>query len=150
VKGLEKIARILPAVLKGQVRRTEPPLIEVLAPLWPCVAGKAMAEHCRPIAFNQGTLTLIAECSTWRTQLQQMAEEIRAEVNSFLGKPIVRRLRVLKAGQRDSAEQTARHILLDKSRARWEDRAARIDPPPARRGRTSFGPASGRNGKQAH
>lgn len=97
--GLEKIAKILPVVLKSQVRRTEPPLIEILAPLWPCVAGKAMSEHCRPVAFRQGTLTLTTECPTWRTQLQQMAEEIRAEVNSYLGRPVVKRLKVLQGKQ---------------------------------------------------
>ena len=96
---MEKIAKILPAVLKSQVRRTEPPLIEILAPLWPCVAGKAMSEHCRPVAFKQGTLTLTTECPTWKTQLQHMAEEIRAEVNSYLGRPVVKRLRVLQGKQ---------------------------------------------------
>ena len=96
---MEKIAKILPVVLKGQVRRTEPPVIEIIAPLWPCVAGKAMSEHCRPVAFKQGTLTLTTECSTWRTQLQQMAEEIRAEVNSYLGRPVVKRLKVLDGKQ---------------------------------------------------
>ena len=71
-----------------------PPLVEVLAPLWPCVAGKSVAARSRPIAFDAGTLTLSAESPSWATQLGSMAEEIRAKVNSFLGAPMVRRLRV--------------------------------------------------------
>lgn len=107
-----------------------------------------MAEHCRPVAFNQGTLTLITECSTWKAQLQQMAEEIRAEVNSFLGRPVVKRLRVLKAAQRDLAGQTALSSSPDQRRARWEDSAARVDPALARAVRLSPTQAFARKGKQ--
>ena len=147
---MEKIGRILPAILKGQVRRTQPPLIEILAPLWPCVAGKAMAEHCRPVAFHEGTLTLATECPTWKNQLQQMAEEIRAEINSFLGRPIVKRLRVLKAAQRGSADHSAPQPGPDEGRARWEDSAARVDPTLARVVRLSRTKPFSRDGKRVH
>ena len=137
---MEKIGKILPSILKGQVRRPQPPLIEILAPLWPCVAGKAMAEHCRPVAFNEGTLTLATECPTWRSQLQQMAEEIRAEVNSYLGRPIVKKLRVMKAGQPG----------LGEGRARWDDAAARVVPPFARRLRVPRAKPIGRSPKRVN
>ncbi|MBI1982972.1 MAG: DUF721 domain-containing protein [Acidobacteria bacterium] len=91
---MEEIGKILPAVFKRQVRRADAPLVELLAPLWARVAGKAMAEHSCPVAFAEGTLTLAVSCPSWTAQLRMMSEDIRAKINSFLGGPIVRTLRV--------------------------------------------------------
>ncbi len=91
---MEEIAKILPSILKQQVQRRDPPVVEILAPLWPRVAGKAMSECCQPVDFSAGTLTLATESACWDTQLRQMTEEIRAEINRYLGGPIVQRLRV--------------------------------------------------------
>ena len=91
---MEEIGKILPALFKVQVRRANPRLVEILAPLWPRVAGKPIAQHSRPIAFGFGTLTLATPCPSWAAQLRQMAEELRAEINSFLGGPVVKQLRV--------------------------------------------------------
>jgi len=92
---MEEVGKILPKVLKSQLSRLEPPVVEVLAPLWTLVAGKALAKECRPVAFSGGTLTLATEDADWAEPLQQMAEEIRAHVNNFLGKPVVKHLRIL-------------------------------------------------------
>jgi hypothetical protein len=91
---LEEIGKILPRMFKAQVRRADPALVEILTPLWPWVVGKGIAQHTRPVAFASGTLTLATACSTWAAQLRQMAEEIRTQINSFLGTPIVKKLRV--------------------------------------------------------
>jgi predicted nucleic acid-binding Zn ribbon protein len=94
-----EIGKVLPAVFKGHMRRVNPPLVEILAPLWPCVAGKSIAERSEPIAFEAGVLTLAAQSASWAAQLGSMAEEIRAQVNAFLGAPLVKKLRVrLSAG----------------------------------------------------
>jgi predicted nucleic acid-binding Zn ribbon protein len=93
---MEEIGKILPKVLKPQLSRLEPPVVEVLAPLWARVAGKALAKQCRPVAFTGGILTLATEDADWAEPLQQMAEEIRAHVNNFLGKPVVEHLRILR------------------------------------------------------
>jgi hypothetical protein len=104
---LDEIGKILPAILKAQVQRAEPALVEILVPLWPRVVGKGIAQHTRPVAFAAGTLTLATGCPTWAAQLRQMAEEIRAGVNNFLGSPIVRKLRIQHVPQMDSAELPA-------------------------------------------
>jgi hypothetical protein len=91
---MEEIGKILPAIFKRQVRRADPPLVELLTPLWPRVAGKAIAQQSRPIAFADGRLTLAVSCPSWTTQLRQMSEAIRAKINTFLGGPIVKKLRV--------------------------------------------------------
>jgi hypothetical protein len=92
---MEEIGKILPKVLQPQLSCLEPPVVEVLAPLWTRVAGKALAKECRPVAFSAGTLTLATEDADWAKPLQQMAEEIRAHVNNFLGRPLVKHLRIL-------------------------------------------------------
>ena len=91
---MEKVGKILPAIFKRNLQSTDARVVEILVPFWPFVAGKAMAQQCQPVAFREGTLTLATECPSWSAQLHQMAEEIRAEINSFLGQPVVKRLRV--------------------------------------------------------
>jgi hypothetical protein len=91
---VEEIGRILPCLLKKKILRAEPRLLEILVPLWPRIAGKTMAQHSQPARFASGVLTLTADCATWGTQLRQMTEEIRAEINGFLGQALVRKLRI--------------------------------------------------------
>jgi predicted nucleic acid-binding Zn ribbon protein len=92
---MEEIGKILPKVLRPQFSRLEPPVVEVLAPLWSRVAGKVLAKECWPVAFSAGTLTLCTKDPDWAEPLKQMAEEIRAHVNTFLGRPVVRHLRIV-------------------------------------------------------
>src|SRR5208337_3211437 len=106
--AMEEIGIILPKVLKPQLSRLEPPVVEVLAPLWTRVAGKALAGQCRPVAFSAGTLTLATDNADWAEPLQQMAGEIRAAVNNFLGKPVVKHLRILRARKFDRSDRTQR------------------------------------------
>jgi hypothetical protein len=105
---MEEIGKILLSVLKPQLNRLEPPVIEVLAPLWTLVVGKALARQCRPVAFSTGTLTLATDDAEWAEPLQQMAGEIRAHVNTFLGKPVVKHLRILRVGKLDRSERAQR------------------------------------------
>ena len=105
--NVEEIGKILPAIFRAQVRRTDPALIEILAPLWPRVVGKGIAQHTRPVAFAAGTLTLATACRTWAAQLRQMTEEVKAQINSFLGSPVVKKLRVQHVPQMDAAELPA-------------------------------------------
>jgi len=95
---MEEIGKILLQVLKPEFDRTEPPVVEVLAPLWPKVVGKALARECQPTAFRGGVLTLATEDEGWGETLEHMKEEIRRNVNQFLGKPLVTQLRVRRAG----------------------------------------------------
>ncbi|MGA9059697.1 MAG: DUF721 domain-containing protein [Terriglobia bacterium] len=105
---MEEIGVLLPKVLKPQLSRLEPPVVEVLAPLWTRVAGKALARQCRPVAFSAGTLTLATDDADWAEPLQQMAEEIRAHVNNFLGKPVVKHIRILRVGKVDRSNRAQR------------------------------------------
>lgn len=93
---MEEIGKILPSLFKSQLSRLEPPVAEVLAPFWTHVAGKALAEQCRPSAFRAGTLTLVTDNADWAAPIKQMAEEIRAQANKFLGRPLVKHIKVLR------------------------------------------------------
>lgn len=99
--NVHEIGKLLPFVFRKQIRRAEPRLLEILIPLWPRIAGKTMAQHSQPAAFESGVLTLTTDCATWGGQLRQMTEEIRAEINSFLGQPVVKKLRVKQVAQLD-------------------------------------------------
>ena len=91
---MEEVGKILPRVLRKQVRGERPPVLEVLAGLWPNVAGKSMAEQARPVAFRDGILTLVTASESWAIQLRGLREEIRAAANRALGRPLVKQLRV--------------------------------------------------------
>ena len=91
---MEEVGKLLPRIFKRQMGRKDPRLIEILGPLWLRVAGSGIAENSTPIAFVAGTLTLETSCLSWGAQLRQMREEIRAEINNFLGCAVVKRIEV--------------------------------------------------------
>jgi hypothetical protein len=94
---VEEVGKILPFILGKHLQRQGSPLVEVLAALWPRAVGKGIAQQSRPVTFVSGTLTLATACPSWATQLSQMSEELRAGLNSFLGRPVVKKLRVRHA-----------------------------------------------------
>jgi hypothetical protein len=120
---MEEIGKILTKVLQPQLSRLEPPVVEVLAPLWTRVAGKALAKECRPVTFSAGTLTLATEDPDWAEPLQQMAEEIRAHVNNFLGKSVVKHVRIVSARKLHQGDRSLRQpedlLVLEPKRRDW-------------------------------
>jgi len=91
---VQEIGRLLPSVIKKQVRQAEPLWIEVLQALWPRMVGKGIARQCQPTSFASGTLTVCTDSRTWATQLRYLAEEIRAEINGCLAQSLVKKLRI--------------------------------------------------------
>jgi predicted nucleic acid-binding Zn ribbon protein len=91
---VDQIGKLLPTLFKKEILRPEPRLLEILAPLWPRLVGKAMAEHSHPATFEFGALTLHTGCTTWGTQLRHMTEEIRLKVNGMLGREMVKKVRI--------------------------------------------------------
>ena len=149
---MEELAKILPAVFKQQVRRGEPLVVEILAPLWPRVAGKHIAQQCRPVAFEAGTLTLATACLSWATQLRHMAEEIRAQINRYLGGPVVRSVRVKHVMELDPLEAPAPQQELQQPLVKSEAPIAaeddKLDPEIARIIGQSFAKYFARQGKK--
>lgn len=151
---MEEIGKILPVVFKRHIRRADPRLVQILAPLWPRVAGKAIARQSQPVAFVTGTLTLATPCQSWATQLRQMAEEIRAEINSFLGGPVVKKLRVQLVPKLDGSEATVPQedasSPLEVSKLHAADGWAKLDPETARILERSLAKYFARSAKRVH
>ncbi|MGH7970522.1 MAG: DciA family protein [Limisphaerales bacterium] len=69
-------------------------MVEILAPLWSLVAGKPMAHHSHPVAFDDGLLTLESDCLAWSREMRRMSDDILARINRYLGATAVRKLKV--------------------------------------------------------
>jgi hypothetical protein len=91
---VEEIGKVLPFVFRSYLQRLEPRVAEILAPLWSHVVGEPIAQHSQPVAFASGTLRLATSCPTWAAQLRHLSEEIRLEVNRYLGRAVVKRLSI--------------------------------------------------------
>jgi hypothetical protein len=91
---VEEVGRILPLVVGRHMHDADSRLLQVLSALWSRAVGKSIAQHSRPVSFTSGTLTLATGCPSWAEQLGQMREEVRAAINGFLGRYLVRRVRV--------------------------------------------------------
>lgn len=62
---------------------------------WREVVGDQIADHCEPLTFDQGVLTVRANSTAWATQLGIMSGQIRHRINEEFGRDIVRELKVL-------------------------------------------------------
>lgn len=91
---MEQVGNILPEIFRREVRRADSRLIDILGPLWPRVAGKAIASQSRPVNYESGTLALETSCLTWAAELRRMEGEICSKINAFLGSQLVKRVRV--------------------------------------------------------
>jgi len=91
---VEDVGKILPVLFRTQILRDSAPALQLIAPLWSRIAGKEIAGQSQPTAFEDGTLTLTAECPTWALQLGRMTDELCAQINCFLGYPVVKKVRV--------------------------------------------------------
>lgn len=95
---MREISAVFPAIFRGYLRGGDPRVVEILAPLWPRVAGKAIAANSRPVAFAAGTLT-VAAAGPWAVQLAFLSEEIRAAINAYLGREVVKKVTLRKASR---------------------------------------------------
>lgn len=105
---VQEVGKILPSIFKRHLQGLDPKLADILGPLWSRVAGKSIAEHSRPVAFEAGILTLATSCPAWAAELRKMAEEIRTEINRFLGGPVVRKLKIEQLMNFDPASLSKR------------------------------------------
>lgn len=96
---MEEIGNILPKAIQKHVLRGRPPLAAMLAPLWPRVVGKFIGIFSRPVAFEDGVLTIAAASPAWAAQLRGMADPMVAQVNGALGAPVVKKLRFKLEGR---------------------------------------------------
>jgi len=140
---MDEIAKVLSSVLKRQVHRVDPPLVEILVPLWPKVVGAAIAQQSQPEAFAAGTLTLATADPGWAKALIAMREELRDKINAYLGGPVVRALRICKVMKltRPLPSRVAdrgRPEAIDPALVEWAGAVEKLDPEIARVARLSY------------
>ncbi len=61
---------------------------------WPEIVGTEVAEHCTPVTFSEGVLTVRADSTAWSTQLRLMSSSILGRLETEVGKDAVTELRV--------------------------------------------------------
>lgn len=62
---------------------------------WPAIVGSEIAQHCVPVDFTEGVLTLRADSTAWATQLRLLASSLLARLAAEVGEGTVDEIRVL-------------------------------------------------------
>ncbi|MGH9357518.1 MAG: DciA family protein [Terriglobia bacterium] len=99
---MDELGKIWPHIFKDRGFVARAPVLLILTPLWPRVVGKTIARETRPVAFCDGTLTVAASSECWVIQLRNMSEQVRCQINGFLGGPVVKKLRLRRHASWDA------------------------------------------------
>ena len=77
----------------------------VLQRTWERAVGEAVSEKTKPLAFDDGVLSVEVADSSWAPELEKMSAELITKVNEALGKTWVRRIDWVseEEGRADSA-----------------------------------------------
>jgi predicted nucleic acid-binding Zn ribbon protein len=69
-------------------------LIAAVQRVWPEAAGERFAPHSEAVSERDGVVIVACDEAVWAHELDLMSELVVARLNSALGRPAVRRLRV--------------------------------------------------------
>jgi predicted nucleic acid-binding Zn ribbon protein len=61
---------------------------------WPQIVGPDVAEHCAPVTFEDGILTIRADSTAWATQIRLLSSAILARLEGEVGPGTVTDLKV--------------------------------------------------------
>jgi predicted nucleic acid-binding Zn ribbon protein len=62
---------------------------------WPAIVGEEVAQHCTPVTFEFGILTVRADSTAWTTQLRLLESSIMARLEGEVGKDTVTALKIV-------------------------------------------------------
>lgn len=62
---------------------------------WPEIVGPEVAQHCAPVTFEMGVLTVRADSTAWATQIRLLTSSILGRLEGEVGKGTVSELRVV-------------------------------------------------------
>ena len=62
---------------------------------WPEIVGPEVAQHCAPVTFEMGVLTVRADSTAWATQIRLLTSSILGRLEGEVGKGSVSELRVV-------------------------------------------------------
>jgi len=123
-KGLEHIKYILGV---HYIAKKPKVATAVLVPLWPKIVGSIVASHCRPVSFEDGTLSLVCDGSVWTAELNNNKTTILDRIREIIGKPVVKELNFIikKEEQTKLKPKKARtEIKISEKRFAWAESVA--------------------------
>jgi hypothetical protein len=95
---------------------------------WADIVGPAMANHAEPSSFRDGVLKVRTDSPTWATEVAYLSGSIREAANRWVGKEVVREVRVWTSPTRVRARR-ARGTTRDESKIpQGGDRKPEGDP----------------------
>jgi predicted nucleic acid-binding Zn ribbon protein len=62
---------------------------------WPDIVGEEVAQHCTPVTFEFGVLTVRADSTAWTTQLKLLESSIMTRLEGEVGKDTVTALKIV-------------------------------------------------------
>ena len=65
---------------------------------WPQIVGPEIAQHCTPVDFVEGALTVRADSTAWATQLRLLSSSLLARLAEDVGEGTVAELKVVGPG----------------------------------------------------
>jgi predicted nucleic acid-binding Zn ribbon protein len=66
---------------------------------WDAVVGPTIARHARPHRLRRGVLFVAVDSPEWMQELQFLKPELRERLNARLGRPALREIFVILAGE---------------------------------------------------
>lgn len=73
---------------------TDDSAIATLVTRWAEIVGPEMADHVVPVSFDEATLLLQAESTTWATQVRLLLPDLQRVIDEQVGQGVVRQIRV--------------------------------------------------------
>lgn len=61
---------------------------------WPEIVGPQVAEHCEPVTFEDGVLSVRADSTAWATQIRLLSSSLLGRIGDAVGPDVVHELRV--------------------------------------------------------
>lgn len=61
---------------------------------WPEIVGRDVAEHCEPVTFEAGVLSVRADSTAWATQIRLLSSSLLGRIAEAVGPDVVVELRV--------------------------------------------------------
>lgn len=61
---------------------------------WPEIVGRQVAEHCEPVSFEAGVLSVRADSTAWATQIRLLSSSLLGSIAAAVGPDVVHELRV--------------------------------------------------------
>ena len=83
----------LDSLLADQGWTTQTATADVLS-RWPEIVGADLAEHVTPEGFIDGELVLIADSTTWATQVRLLLPQVHKTLDKALGKGVITKITI--------------------------------------------------------